>query len=161
MRQIRFRAKRMDTNKWIYGDISRVPKICSQAEFNETGKRYVKVIRIANYNVREETVGQSTGLLDVNGKEIYEGDIVDWTFFYTRAFGGGAVACDTCVRGCIDWQQGGFILSVIKNDFECAGYYPLSSLNTDTESDVTIIGNRFDSPELAEIQGEYNEFKKQ
>lgn len=161
MRQVRFRARRADDGVWVYGDLVHCQKICTVEEAKATGRCSRPVMRVSNYDVDEDTIGMSTGLFDENGTEIFEGDIVDWTFFYTRAFGGGAVFCDTCVRGCIDWQQGGFILSVIKNDFECAGYYPLSSLNTDTESDVTVIGNRFDSPELAEIQGEYKELKKQ
>lgn len=150
MRQIKFRAKRRDTDEWIYGDISRVPKICSQAEFNETGKRYVKVIRIANYNVREETVGQFTGLLDENKNEIYEGDIVDWTFFFNGYCDGGATERDTQVRGVIEWKQGGFVLRVTKNDFEDAGSYGISDLNTDTESDTRVIGNIFDNKDLAD-----------
>lgn len=161
MRQIRFRAKRADDGAWVYGDLAHTQKICNAEEKERTGNVSIGVIRISNYDVDETTIGQSTGLCDENGTEIYEGDIVDWTFFFHRDYGGGAAYCDTRVRGCIDWQQGGFILSVIKNDFECAGYYPLSWLNTDTESDVTVIGNRFDNPELAEIQGEYEEFKKQ
>lgn len=161
MRQVRFRAKRSGDGRWVYGDLVHCQKICTLEEAKATGRCSRPVIRVSNYDVDEDTIGMSTGLSDENGTEIYEGDIVDWTFFYTRYSGGGAVECDTCVRGCIDWQQGGFILSVIKNDFEDAGYYPLSSLNTDTESEVTVIGNRFDSPELAEIQGEYKEYKKQ
>lgn len=160
MRQVKFRARRADDGAWVYGDLSHTQKICSVEEGARTSRCAVPVIRISNYDVDEDTIGMSTGLFDENGTEIFEGDIVDWTFFYTRGFGGGAVVCDTLVRGCIDWQQGGFILSVIKNDFECAGYYPLSSLNTDTESDVTVIGNRFDNPDMAEIQGEYKDKKQ-
>ena len=39
-------------------------------------------------------------------------------------------------------------LEVIENDFEDAGYYSISALYTDTESDVEIIGNIYDNPEL-------------
>ena len=60
----------------------------------------------------------------------------------------GVKECDTIVKGIIRWRQGGFILEVIENDFENAGYYSISALYTDTESDVEIIGNIYDTPEL-------------
>ena len=89
-----------------------------------------------------KTIGQYTGLKDKNGKEIYEGDIVEWVFFYERLGANmGVEEDDTIVKGIIRWRQGGFILEVIENDFENAGYYSISALYTDTESDVEIIGN--------------------
>lgn len=36
------------------------------------------------------------------------------------------------------------IFRVIKNDFEDAGYYAISSLYTDTESDCKVLGNIHD-----------------
>lgn len=99
--------------------------------------------------VRPETVGQYTGLKDKNGKEIYEGDVVEWVFFYEKLGANmGVKECDTIVKGIIRWKQGGFILEVIENDFENAGYYSISALYTDTEADVEIIGNIHDNPEL-------------
>ena len=50
--------------------------------------------------------------------------------------------------GNIRWRQGGFVLEVIENDFENAGYYSISALYTDTEADVEVIGNIHDNPEL-------------
>ena len=148
MRQIRFRAKRADDGAWVYGDLAHTQKICNAEEKARTGNVSIGVIRISNYDVDETTIGQSTGLRDENGTEIYEGDIVDWTFFFHRDYGNGAAYCDTIVRGVIEWKQGGFILRVTNNDFEYAGSYGLSDLNTDTESDVRIVGNIFDNPEL-------------
>jgi uncharacterized phage protein (TIGR01671 family) len=88
-------------------------------------------------------------LRDKNGKEIYEGDIVEWVFFYERLGANmGVIEDDTIVKGIIRWRQGGFVLEVIENDFEDAGYYSISALYTDTESDVEIIGNIYDNPEL-------------
>ena len=99
--------------------------------------------------VKPETVGQYPGLKDKNGKEIYEGDIVEWVFFYERLGANmGVKECDAIVKGIIRWRQGGFVLEVIENDFENAGYYSISALYTDTESDVEIISNIHDNPEL-------------
>lgn len=152
MRQIKFRARRADDGVWVYGDLVHTQKICSVAEKEQTGKNAMPVVRVGNYNVREETVGQFTGLLDENKNEIYEGDIVDWTFFFNGYCDGGATECDTQVRGVIEWKQGGFVLRVTKNDFEDAGSYGISDLNTDTESDTRVIGNIFDNKDLADGQ---------
>ena len=150
MRIIKFRAKRSDDGVWVYGDLTHVQKICSVEEKNKTGKSTMPVVRVAGYDVDEETIGQFTGLFDENNNEIYEGDVVDWTFFYNRDFGRGAMECDTQVLGVVEWKQGGFILRVIKNDFENAGFYGISDLNTDTESDVTVLGNIYDNEDLLE-----------
>lgn len=152
MRQIRFRAKRADDGAWVYGDLAHTQKICNAEEKARTGNVSIGVIRISNYDVDETTIGQSTGLRDENGTEIYEGDIVDWTFLYTVCSGGGAVEYETQVGGVIEWKQGGFILRVTENDFEGAGQYGLSDLNTDTESDVRVIGNIYDNEDLADGQ---------
>lgn len=140
MREIKFRG--IDCScQWVYGDLIH--------------KRHDKEsVLIQDYkglgsDVDTITIGQYTGLKDKVGKEIYEGDIVEWVFFYERLGENmGVVECDTIVKGVIRWRQGGFILEVIENDFENAGYYSISALYTDTESDVEIIGNIHDNPEL-------------
>ena len=145
---IKFRGKRTDDGAWVYGDLTHVQRICTKEQTEKSGRRTEPAMRIANYDVNEETIGQYTEFKDENGRDIYEGDIVEWTFFYTRICNGGAVECDTIVTGIIEWYQGGFILKVINNDFENAGQYSISDLNTDTTSDVVVKGNIYDNKEL-------------
>lgn len=142
---IEFRGKSKRTGEWLYGDLVRNVEgtFAIVPPFEISMNNYCE-----NYEVDVETIGQSTGLYDENGSEIYEGDIVDWTFFYTGCCNGGAVERDTIVTGIIEWHQGGFILKVINNDFEDAGQYGISDLNTDTKSDVVVKGNIYDNKEL-------------
>ena len=145
---IKFRGKRTDNGAWVYGDLQHVHRINTKEQAEQSGRRSEPVVRVAYSDVDKDTIGQSTGLYDENGSEIYEGDIVDWTFFYTGYCNGGAVERDTIVAGIIEWYQGGFILKVINNDYVGAGQYSIPSLNTDTTSDVVVKGNIYDNKEL-------------
>lgn len=159
MREIKFRGKEKIGGVWLFGSYiytnddknnpfrTNPPKEKHQIMFYESSDWNMGGWNYAE--VRKETIGQYTGLKDKNGKEIYEGDVVEWVFFYERLGANmGVKECDTIVKGIIRWRQGGFVLEVIENDFENAGYYSISALYTDTESDVEIIGNIYDTPEL-------------
>ena len=81
MREILFRGKRLHDNKWIYGnfvsDCEGNPHIIEPRFFCEDGHhlQYEDNTDTPVF-VLPETVGQFTGVTDMNKKPIFEGDIV-------------------------------------------------------------------------------------
>ena len=137
-REIKFRAKNKSSGEWYVGELhlaSKVPHIHPDV--------------LSSIPITPDTIGQYTGLKDKNGKEIYEGDIVEWLFFYTICSSNGADGDrEELLKGVIEWRQGGFVFRVLENDFENAGWYSISDLHTETQTDVKVIGNIHDNPEL-------------
>ena len=119
-------------DKWIYGDLKHNETYSICYDKNDV-----------YFEVDDKTVGQFTGLLDINCKEIYEGDIVSCVFF--RYYTGSEV--EQQLKGIIEWFQGGFIIKVIENDFENAGQYSISDLYIDTMMQVEVLGNIYDNAE--------------
>jgi len=105
---------------------------------------------------------QFTGLHDKNGKEIYEGDIVKFHYFY-MSYGEnmGAQESEHELIGVVEWQNYGYGLSAIKGE-HWKGYTGYSdgegssdflhlvimSESSVHEESFEVIGNIYEHPDL-------------
>ena len=131
MRTIKFRGKTHGNGKWYYGSLVYSDEI-NAAIYFQIGRGLVK--RMDWVYVIPETIGQFSGLYDCNGKEIYEGDIVEWEkdgLMYVVKFWNGMFYAS--VKECNDGIFGGF---------------PLHALTKHDDRKCKIAGNIHDNPEL-------------
>lgn len=72
MRDIKFRGKRTSNGQWVYGYYVQTPK----GEHLIYLQPFAEASQNTYYHVDAKTVGQFTGLMDISGMPIYEGDVV-------------------------------------------------------------------------------------
>lgn len=129
MREILFRAKRVDNGEWVEGDFVS-NKYILQGYRVERGF----VVPYNTFEVIPETVGQYTGLTDKNGKKIFEGDIVRWTTstYYPIVI--------------VEFFDGAFVIKNRGNHIKAPLYHYCRL--------VEVIGNIHDNPELLEVNND-------
>lgn len=136
MREILFKAKRIDNDKWVEGYY--------QKRYDETEKErhyifWSKSNIVWEYaEIDENTICQYTGLTDKNGNKIWENDI-----------------CSTDIKrpyAIVEFRNGCFVYNL--NDGE-EDYYdimiPVEPLD-DSDEYTKVIGNIFDNADL--LKGE-------
>ena len=130
-REILFRAKAINRDKgyhktkykngdWVYGLVTRL----YDERFENLPAEMTNINGVSGIEVDYKTIGQFTGLIDNNGNDIFEGDIVDY------------ISSDV-----IGNPQTGTIIVEAMSDYDTMIY-----LNHSNE--VKIIGNIHDNPEL-------------
>ena len=141
MRDILFKAKRIDNGEWVEG--AYFPKSKYPTKKNRTliwvwqiGKFYCDYnCGYSPYEVDEKTICQYTGLKDKNDKKIFEGDLI---LLMDRWY--CAVEYDV--------ENARFILNgeYVKNEDEDEVTH--SSFAPYYQNEIEVVGNIFDNPEL-------------
>ena len=75
MREIKFRGLRTDGKGWLYGDLLQWKSKGVCAITPQDGSEWSNPY---DFEVIPETVGQFTEILDKDGKEIFEGDLISF-----------------------------------------------------------------------------------
>lgn len=159
MRTIKYRGKDVKTGEWKYGHLITL-NVNDKTAYLIITDDYAVVdkelkpweiaffLNVDIFMVDPNTVGQFTGLLDKNGKEIYEDDIVKYTRY--------------------DWKTEGYqkqnlinYCRIYYNETKCAFYYEtkfksggggsgLLLFNDERckKNEIEVIGNIHDNPEL-------------
>jgi len=125
MREIKFRAWGTNT---IFDDETKEMFIPNVTEFNDIN------VEIGNHQDDGTIWMQYTGLLDKNGVEIYEGDVVRGSAYETEIYSGEVRYLKT---------DAAFIMAIT----ESKGYF---RLNTTTFQELEVIGNIYENKELLE-----------
>ena len=117
MRQIKFKAKRLDGKGWVEGDLMKEPY--STMIIESTNEVY-------NWTaVDPSTICQFTGLKDCKGNEIWEGDIAECeTYDLYKGF--------IKVKAIIEYMYGAFVAIIDGMPYSLYFKY------------IKVIGNKFD-----------------
>lgn len=143
MREILFRGKRKDNGEWVEGDLVRL----------RDGARTISCI-YGFGEVIPSTVGQYTGLTDKNGRRIFEGDLLRYSYEYPGSpwLKGRELTDEDYHIGAVFWQEWRGTWAVCSRGKN-------RNMNQDVfvysrnPNRVEVIGNVHDNPELLEVKG--------
>lgn len=117
-RVIKFRAKNLQ-GEWCYGYFCK----------DYSGTAYITTLDgIDTYTVDESTLGQYTGLTDVEDNEIYEDDLLDFD----------------------ENEWGGKFIPEVITMYNIVGEWNYAGSLSDLKSWRKVVGNIYDNPELLE-----------
>jgi uncharacterized phage protein (TIGR01671 family) len=155
MREIKFRGLRLDGGGWVYGsllqseiDVNKIAVKCAIVE------RFADDYMITKHEVMTETVGQFTSFKDMNGKDIYESDILQSKYIYSgRVWDKARFENEPQIKkDKVLFNDGKFTIGYGLPIRIAGDNYPYSKTDqnhamtwTETYSDFEIIGNIYDN----------------
>ena len=134
MREILFKAKRIDNGEWVEGYLlfigDKAYIVCDAETMCMDGEN-TDLYATEWYEVNKDTICQYTGLTDKNGNKIWENDVVK----------------DNVIFGTVVWDEKNarFMIDDINDGLQ---------EYSDWWHEVEVIGNIFGNPELLEGGGE-------
>ena len=149
MREILFRGKTV-RGEWVYGYLAKFRNFVNNV--------YTSIIQITDFETNEcnmqdnacvipESVGQYTGLIDKNGKKIFEGDIIRAITLDT----GSEEIAVVCFGNFIDENNGdeyiGFYI-----EFDGIKTTATQLAMEECKNRIEIIGNIYDNSELLKAE---------
>ena len=143
MRTIKYRGKTKN-GEWLYGDLLQVanevfiaPSDGDWFDFIPWSRNNVFHLPAAKYAVIPETAGQFTGLLDKNGKDIYDGDImrIPETEFNIE------------IIGVVEFDRGSYVVRSFFSGTNSSLAWAVRERQPGERRSV-VIGNIYDNPEL-------------
>jgi uncharacterized phage protein (TIGR01671 family) len=151
MREILFKGKSIKTGEWVEGYYGQFhnrpildrPNTHQIFEPMEDAGRLGSMIGGIWHIVDPETVGQFIGLLDKNGKKIFEGDIIHWYDHVSDCVHTALIGYDApefVYTASYEYQSGWMGSSI------CDLFYAIG-----LEGYIEVIGNIHDNPELMEV----------
>lgn len=161
MREILFKAKRVDNGEWVEGNLiishrNHVDKNFKCVEYYILNDDYLNGEFIGfKIKVIPKTVSQFTGLTDKNGVKIFENDIVEHIEEFDRETEFGEIRRWTENKRYIviyDLEEADY--KATNGEKEYKGNYTYLGQYKKEEDNVEIIGNIFDNPELLEASND-------
>lgn len=158
--RFKFRAKLKGMDKWIYGAYLKMlpyqPNPIGKIKPLETEYKHLIITEgsadwgmprgIEAYEVIPETVGQSTGLKDKNGRLIYEGDIISVKIRTQDVFNVEEYYSEN-YKGEIIFKEGEIAIRVIDTKKQPISLYYYAN-------GCEVIGNIYENPELLEVEND-------
>ena len=132
MRTIKFRGKCLNSGTWMYGDL--VTTLTPKGSMTKCPAIHTTSGTIGTFFVSPNTVGQFTGLYDIRGSEICEGDILCVDSEHPNAT--------------IVWDKNNYGFSLLWFENAPQSSVCVAYLSCYTECKMKVIGNIYDNPEL-------------